>query len=81
MDMNNNTDANTSTYTDDNIDESAEEYTSPDIVSHMQHETNSKKFHYDNDDNMLRKTVYRPTYVPYKEEGQKILLPQSTDMS
>ena len=81
MDMNNNTDANTCTYTDDNINESAEEYTSPDIVSHVHHETNSKKFRYNNDDNMLRKTVYRPTYVPYKEEGQKILLPQSTDMS
>ena len=30
---------------------------------------------------MLRKTVYGPTYVPFKEDGQKILLPQSTDMS
>ena len=80
MDMNNNIDTNTSTYTEDNTD-SAEEYTSPDIVSHVQHETNSKKLHYDNDDNMLRKTVYGPTYVPYKEDGQKILLPQSTDMS
>ena len=80
MDMNNNIDTNTSTYTEDNTD-SAEEYTSPDIVSHVQHETNSEKFRYDNDDNMLRKTVYGPTYVPYKEDGQKILLPQSTDMS
>ena len=80
MDMNNNIDANTSTYTEDNTD-SAEEYTSPDIVSHMQTETNSEKLHYDNDDNMLRKTVYGPTYVPYREDGQKILLPQSIDMS
>ena len=80
MDMNNNIDTNTSTYTEDNTD-SVEEYTSPDIVSHVQHETNSEKFRYDNDDNMLRKTVYGPTYVPYKEDGQKILLPQSTDMS
>ena len=32
MDMNNNMDANTSTYAYDNIDESAEEYTSPEIV-------------------------------------------------
>ena len=47
----------------------------------MQHETNSEKFCYDNNDKTLRKTVYGPTYVPYKEEGQKILLPQSTDMS
>ena len=80
MDMNNNIDANTSTYTDDNTD-NAEEYTSPDIGSHMQHEPDSKKIRYDNDDNMLRKTVYGPTYIPYKEHGQKILLPQSTDMS
>ena len=47
----------------------------------MQHEANSEKFCYDNNDNMLRKTVYGPTYVPYREDGQKILLPQSTDMS
>ena len=81
MDMNNNIDVNTSTYTEDNTNQSADEYTSPDIVSHMQHETNSEKLRYDTDDNILRKTVYRPTYVPYKEDGQKILLPQSTDMS
>ena len=42
MDMNNNIDANTSTYTEDNTD-NAEEYTSPDIVSHVQHETNSEE--------------------------------------
>ena len=29
----------------------------------------------------MHKIVYGPTYVPYKEEGQKILLPQTTDMS
>ena len=80
MDMNINIDADTSTYTDDNTND-AEEYTSPDIVSHVQHEPDSEKNRYDNDDNMLRKTVYGPTYVPYKEDGQKILLPQSTDMS
>ena len=81
MDMNNNIDVNTSTYTEDNTDDSADEYTSPDTVSHMQHETNSEKLHYDNDENMLRKTVHGPTNAPYKEYGQKILLPQSTDMS
>ena len=27
------------------------------------------------------KTVYGPTYVPYNEDGQKLLLPQTTDMS
>ena len=31
--------------------------------------------------NTLRKTVYRPTYVPYNQDGQKLLLPQTTDMS
>ena len=25
--------------------------------------------------------VYGPTYVPYNEDGQKLLLPQTTDMS
>ena len=29
----------------------------------------------------LHKKVYGPTYVPYSEDGQKILLPQTTDMS
>ena len=80
MNMNNDMDTYTSTYTEDNTD-SAEECTSPDIVSQVQHETNSEKLRYDHDDNMLRKTVYGPTYVPYREDGQKILLPQSTDMS
>ena len=27
------------------------------------------------------KWVYRPTYVPYNEDGQKLLLQQTTDMS
>ena len=30
---------------------------------------------------ILRKMVYGPTYVPYNEDGQKLLLPQTTDMS
>ena len=79
MDMNNNIDADTSTHTDDNTND-AEDYTSQDIVSHVQHD-DSEKNHYDHDDNVLRKTVYGPTYVPYKEDCQKILLPQSTDIS
>ena len=29
----------------------------------------------------LHKTIYGPTYVPYNKEGQKLLLPQTTDMS
>ena len=79
MDMNDNIDANTSIHTDDNTND-AEDYPSPDTVSHVQH-NDSEKNRYDHDDNMLRKTVYGPTYVPFKEDGQKILLPQSTDMS
>ena len=35
----------------------------------------------DDNENTLRKTVYGPTYVPFNETGQKILMPQSTDMS
>ena len=79
MDMNDNIDANTSIHTDDNTND-AEDYPSPDTFSHVQH-NDSEKNRYDHDDNMLRKTVYRPIYVPFKEDGQKILLPQSTDMS
>ena len=37
--------------------------------------------HVENDKNILQKTVYGPTYVPYIEDGQKLLLPQTTDMS
>ena len=77
--MYDNIDANTSTYTDDNIND-AEDNSSPDIVSHVQHD-DSEKNRYEHNDNILRKTVYGPTYVPFKEDGQKILLPQSTDMS
>ena len=35
----------------------------------------------DDTENTVRKTVYGPTYFPYNENGHKILLPQSTDMS
>ena len=41
----------------------------------------AEKYHDNHDDNTLRKTVYGPTYVPYNEDGQKLLLPQTTDMS
>ena len=50
-------------------------------VSHMQLPKNGKKYHVKHDDNTLRKMVYGPTYVPYNEDGQKLLLPQTTDMS
>ena len=38
-------------------------------------------YHVNHDDNRLRKMVYGPMYVPYNEDGQKLLLPQTTDMS
>ena len=47
----------------------------------MQLPTVGEKYHVKHDNNTLHKMVYRPTYVPYKEDGQKILLPQTTDMS
>ena len=47
----------------------------------MQLQTVSDKYHVDHDDNTLRKMVYGPTYVPYNEDGQKLLLLQTTDMS
>ena len=83
---------NSSEHTDDNYSPSAEDYSSQraddnddDIlqteVSHMQLPTVSEKYHVNHDDNTLRKLVYGPTYVPYNEDGQKLLLPQSTDMS
>ena len=79
MDIDENIYADTSIHTDDNIND-AEDNASPDVVSQVQHH-DSEKNCYENDDNMLRKTVYGPTYVPFKEDDQKILLPQSTDMS
>ena len=47
----------------------------------MQLPKNGEKYHDNHDENTLRKMVYRPTYVPYNEDGQKLLLPQTTDMS
>ena len=88
-----NTDDNSSPRADDNIaSERAEDYPSQsaaddddDIlqteVSHVQLPTVGEKYHVNHDDNTLRKMVYRPTYVPYNEDGQKLLLPQTTDMS
>ena len=88
-----NTDDNSSPRADDDItSQRAEEYSSQsaddnddDIlqteVSHVQLPTVGQKYHDNHDDNTLRKTVYGPTYVPYNEDGQKPLLPQTTDMS
>ena len=50
-------------------------------MSHVQLPTVGEKYHVNHDDNALRKKVYGPTYVPYNEDGQKLLLPQTTDMS
>ena len=47
----------------------------------MQLPTVGEKYHDNHDDNTLRKMVYGPTYVPYNEDSQKLLLPQTTDMS
>ena len=85
-----NTDDNSSPRADDNASQSAEDNSSQSAddddtqqteVSHMQLPTVGKKYHVNHDDNTLRKLVYGPTYVPYNEDGQKILLPQTTDMS
>ena len=50
-------------------------------VIHVQLPKNGEKYHVNHDENTLHKMVYRPTYVPYNEDGQKLLLPQTTDMS
>ena len=84
------TDDNSSQRAHDNIaSQRAEEYSSQSAddndneilqteVSHVHLPTVSEKYH---DDNTLHKMVYGPTYVPYNEDGQKLLLPQTTDMS
>ena len=76
-----NTDDNSSQSADDNSSPSTDENTKSIEVSHVQLPTVGDKYHVDHDDNTLRKTVYGPTYVPYNEDGQKLLLPQTTDMS
>ena len=50
-------------------------------VSHVQLPTVSEEYHVNHNDHTLRKMVYGPTYVPYNEDGQRLLLPQTTDMS
>ena len=50
-------------------------------VSHMQLPTVGEEYHVNHDDHTLRKMVYGPMYVPYNEDGQKLLLLQMTDMS
>ena len=72
---------NSSDDTDDNSSSRAEDNTNCTKVSHVQKQTVGDKYHVEHDENTLHKTVYQPTYVPYNEDGQKLLLPQITDMS
>ena len=84
-----NTDDNSSPRADDDItSQRAEEYSSQSAddndddtlqteVSHVQLHTVGEKYHDNHDDNTLRKTVYGPTYVPYNEDGHKLLLLQN----
>ena len=74
-------DDNSNRPADDNSSQSADDDIQQTEVSHVQLPTVGEKYHVNNDDNTLRKMVYRPTYVPYNEDGQKLLLPQTTDMS
>ena len=76
-----NTDDHTSHSAYENSSQRADNNIQPIEVSHMQSPIVGEKYHVDHDDNTLRKTVYGPTYVPYNEDGQKLLLPQTTDMS
>ena len=76
-----NTDDNASQSADDNSSQSADDYIQQTKVSHVQLPPVGEKYHVDHDDNTLHKMVYGPTYVPYNEDGQKLLLPQTTDMS
>ena len=87
-----NTDDKSSPRADDDIaSQRAEDYSSQSAddddnilqteVSHAQIPIRDEKYHDNHDDNTLRKMVYGPTYVPYNEDGQKLLLLQTTDMS
>ena len=78
------TDENSSCDEDDDPNEMirADENSSPIEVSHVQKQRDGIRSHVKQDnESTLHKKVYGPTYVPYSEEGQKILLPQTTDMS
>ena len=66
---------------DENSSQSADDDIQKTEVSHVQSPTVSEKYFANNDDNTVHKMVYGPTYVPYNEDGQKLLLPQTTDMS
>ena len=82
-------DDNTSPRADDTASQRADDNSSQSVdddilqteVSHVQLPTVGEKYHDNHNDNTLRKLVYGPTYVPYNEDGQKLLLLQTTDMS
>ena len=74
-------DDNSSRPDNDNSSQSADDDIQQTEVSHVQLPTVGEKYHVNTDDNTLRKMVYGPTYVPYNEDGQKLLLLQTTDMS
>ena len=74
-------DDNSSRRADDNSSQSADDDILQTEVSHMQLPIVGEKYNDNYDDNTLRKMVYGPTFVPYNEDGQKLLLPQTTDMS
>ena len=74
-------DDNASQRADDNSSLSADDDIHENEVSHVQLPTVSEKYHVKHDEKTLRKLVYRPTYAPYNEDGQKLLLQQTTDMS
>ena len=89
---NENADENTSQDTDDNSssdddydqneNDKAVDISSYTDVSHVhQNHDSTRSYMKHNNEYTVHKKVYGPTYVPYCEEGQKILLPQTTDMS
>ena len=68
-------------YYSQRADDDDENYILQTQVSHVQLPKSGEKYHVNHDENTLRKIIYGPTYVPYNEDGQKLLLPQTTDMS
>ena len=76
-----NTDENSSYHIDDNEQVQAVDNSNFENVSHMHPSHVGNTHHIEHDDHKLHKMVYRPTYVPYKEDAQNSLLLQTTDMS
>ena len=76
-----NTDENSSNDTDDSEDEGAVDYSSFKTVSHMHKSHVGDTHQNEHHDHKLHNKIYGQMYVPYKEDSQNILLPQTTDMS